>query len=279
MHLFFTDDTFKQQGVSRAGVPFLCDAQMRLVDAPNRYLRYIAIISGKTSSPRTWETYGNHLYEFFSFLESNQLRWDLIGIAEMAAWRDTMRKRECSRSTVNQRLRCAQAFFQWASDSDLIEKSPIATVSVRVTKRGGLLSHIDTSANRTTANVLTLPQYEAPPQFIHIRDAFAFISALTSHTLKHMAYLALLSGMRRDEIISLSFKVLPNPCGLDSRKLVPMRLDANLTPTKGSKTRTVMVPYDLAAALWNYFCMEWPLRQRMFEQRHRRETTRLFFVH
>lgn len=276
MQLFFTDDSFKQNGIRRPGIPFLCDAQMRLVDAANNYFRYIAIISGRTSSPRTWETYGNHLYEFFSFLESNELAWDRIGLVEMANWRDTMRIRQCSRSTVNQRLRCAQAFYQWAAESGLIERSPIVTQSVRATKRGGLLAHLDTSANLTAANVLTLPHSEAAPKFLYIFDAFAFISALTSHTQKHMAYLALLAGLRRDEIISLSYRVLPNPCGLDIKKLVPMRLDANLTPTKGSKTRTVMMPYDLVASLWNYFCIEWPIRHKKFERREQRESNRLF---
>ncbi len=276
MHLFYTDESFRPQGISRPGIPFLCDEQMRLVAAPNGYLRYIATISGRTQSRRTWETYGNHLYEFFSFLESNQLPWTQATLNDLANWRDSMRGRNCSRSTVNQRLRCAQHFYVWAQSAGLINEIPASYESVRVTKARSFLSHLDQSSNRTNASVLTLPTHDAVPNFLRLDDALNFIDALSSDTLKLMAFLGLLSGLRRDEITALSATVLPNPCGTDHSKPISMLLDAAKTPTKGSKTRMVVLPFDLAAALWQYFCEIWPIREQKYRSTHGRSTTRLF---
>src|SRR5450830_23816 len=101
MKLYFTDSGFIWKGLARPDIPFLCDGEMNLVNAPNAYLRYIATVKGRTRSENTWRTYGNHLYEYFSFLEANTLRWDAVSQTEIAAWRDTMLERQCARSTVN----------------------------------------------------------------------------------------------------------------------------------------------------------------------------------
>jgi site-specific recombinase XerD len=69
---------------------------------------------------------------------------------------------------------------------------------------------------------------------------------------------------------------VPNPAGNDSDKQLPMVLDANLTPTKGKKTRKVMLPYDLAVALWDYFCRQWPKRNTQHKRKYGRESTKFF---
>lgn len=65
MRLFLTDNTFKVHGQVYTGVPFLVDDEMALVNAPNDYLFYVSVVRGRTASAKTWQTYGNHLYEFF----------------------------------------------------------------------------------------------------------------------------------------------------------------------------------------------------------------------
>jgi len=73
MRLFVAGEEFVMNGMAYPGITFLCDKEMELVSAPNQYLPYIAVIRGRTRSPKTWLTYGSHLYEFFSFLEANDL--------------------------------------------------------------------------------------------------------------------------------------------------------------------------------------------------------------
>jgi hypothetical protein len=94
VELSFTDPEFTMSGVSLPGIPFFVDRNMRLVNIPNRFLYEIAVIHGRTRSPKTWKTYGNHLYEFFSFLEENTLEWNQVDQAQIAIWRNTMLDRK-----------------------------------------------------------------------------------------------------------------------------------------------------------------------------------------
>ncbi|OEZ85316.1 tyrosine recombinase XerC [Janthinobacterium sp. HH104] len=276
MQLFFTDSQFIWHGLPRPSVPFLCDEEMELVSAPNSYLRFIAAVNGRTRSVRTWHTYANHIYEFFSFLEANAIDWQLVTHPQVAAWRDGMIDRGCSRSTVNQRLNCVNGFYGWAVRSNLTQQTPFRTEEIRIAKNRGVLAHIDVSGHRFAANSLTMQSYRPVPQFLHLPKAISFLEAITPHGLKLMGYLALLTGMRREEIIGLNLNVLPNPCGHDPSRQMPMILQSSITPTKGMKTRTVMLPYDLAVALWNFLCSVWPKRNAEHMRRHGRESSRVF---
>jgi site-specific recombinase XerD len=276
MRLFLTNSEFSWQGVSRPGVPFLCDREMELVSAPNLYLRYVATVKGRTRSAKTWLTYGNHLYEFFAFLEANDLTWDAVNQSQIAAWRDAMLKRKCVHSTVNQRLRCVHAFYQWAKNSGITHSLPFLTQDIWVAKPRGFLSHVDASGGRFEANELTIQTHKPLPEFLHMDKAISFLEALTPHRLKLMGYLILLTGMRREEVVGMDYRVVPNLAGHDPDKLLPMVLEASLTPTKGNTTRTVMLPYDLAVAFWNYFSCDWPKLNLLHKQKHGKESHRFF---
>lgn len=276
MRLFVTGEEFATNGMSYPGIPFLCDKEMELVSAPNQYLRYVAVVRGRTRSLRTWRTYGHHLYEYFAFLEANDLAWDVVNQSQIAAWRDNMLKRNCTRSTVNQRLRCVHAFYEWSLRSGITHSLPFLTQDVWVAKPRGFLAHVDASGSRFAANELTIQTYKPVPKFLHMEKAIRFLETMSPHRLKLMGYLALLTGMRREEVVGLDYRVVPNPGGHDPDKMLPMQLDATLTPTKGNKTRTVMLPYDLSVALWEYF--KW-VRSKLgvlHKRNHGKESTKFF---
>ncbi len=177
MRLFLTDEQFVWKGVARPNIPFLCDADMELVAAPNEYLRFVATVKGRTRSVKTWETYGNHLYEFFAFLEANDLPWDAVNQTQFAAWRDAMLERKCSRATVNQRLRGVHAFYEWAMRSGKIHTFPFSTQDVWVAKPRGFLAHVDASGGRFAANELTVQTHKSLPKFLHMDKAVRFLDA------------------------------------------------------------------------------------------------------
>jgi integrase len=276
MKLFFTDSDFQIGGVPRPCIPFLCDRRMELVDAPNRYLWYVAAVRGRTQAPATWRTYGSHLLEFFAFLEDNDLQWTDVTVGTIAAWRDAMLERHCNRNTVNQRLRGVRTFYEWAQREGLVRTVRFTTQDVHVVRPTAFLGHIDASGGRTQVIELTLRTATPMLKFLRLDKAIRFLDALTPARVRLMGYLMLLTGMRREEVVALDYRALPNPAGRDPRKALPMILDGKTTPTKGSKPRTVMLPFDLAVALMDYFTFEWPAHLRQFERRHSFETTRLF---
>lgn len=276
MQKFLTDESFVHFGVARPGIPFLCDLDMELLEAPNEFLFHVATRKGRTRSPRTWAAYGDHLYEFFSFLEAHELRWQTLHEAHLAAWRDSMLERGNARSTVNQRLRLVYAFYRRASHRGIPHALPFSKHEVWAPRSSSFLAHVSGNSARRDALELTLREDQRLPPFLHLESAVAFVEALPNRLAKLMGYLALLTGMRREEVASLDYRVLPNAAGYDSSKQIDMILDKEVTPTKGRKTRTVKVPYDLAVALNTYFDLDWPKRHRKFKRVHGVETTRLF---
>lgn len=278
MRLFFTDGSFVTEGVSHPGIPFLVNGQAELVYSANRYLFYIAVVRGRTRAPTTWQTYADHLYEFFSFLEENNLSWDGVSQLQVAAWRNFMLGRGLSRSTINKRIGTVAAFYTWCLRAGLARTLPFDSQEVMVAKKKGFLAHIDVSGNRVQANELTLRTHPTLPKFLSIPDAVQFIEALSPRRNKLLAGLMLLSGLRREEACGLDIRVLPTPAGFSPGKAIRMTLDPKLTPTKGTKERWVMVPYELLGHLFDYMMSERPKLAKIYSKRHGKDTTKLFLT-
>jgi site-specific recombinase XerD len=278
VRLFFTDATFLSAGSPKPGIPFLADSEAVLVDSANRYLFYIACIKGRTSAPSTWSTYGDHLYEFFSFLEENDLVWNHVGESQVAAWRNGMLARGLKRTTCNGRIRTVAAFYTWCKRRGLVDNLPFDREEVFVAKPKGFLAHVDASGNKVEANDLTLPSTRPLPKFLTLRQAGAFIEALSPERTQLVAWLMLLCGLRREEAAGLDIRVLPSPAGHDPSRAIKMTLDPAQTPTKGSKERWVNLPYPLAGKLHDYLMRERPPLTKKFKKKYGRHTTKLFLT-
>lgn len=279
MRLYTTDSSYVVAGMPRPGIPFLCDRDSELVTAPNRYLDHIAVIRGRTRSNKTWRTYGEHLYDYFSFLEDNALDWLTIDERALAAWRDGMAARGNRTTTINARLRCVQRFYEWATHSGHASALPMSSSAVSVSRPGKFLAHIDAGGGRAMVNELTLREPRKLPRYLSIGQAIQFLDGLSPARVRLMGYTMLLTGMRREEVASLDYRVVPNPAGQPMERALDMVLDPHLTPTKGSKQRTVKVPYLLGCALYEYFTWERPKLERLFSSKHGVDTTKLFLTH
>ena len=278
MRIFFTNDAFVKHGTAMPGIPFLADASAQLVESANRYLYHVAAIRGRTRSRNTWRTYGDHLYEFFAFLEANSLLWNVVGESHIAAWRNQMLSRHLKRDTINQRIRAVSAFYTWCKRTKLVADIPFGTESVLVRKIPGFLAHVDGSGNRATANELTLPTVRALPKFLSLPQAIRFVTSLAPARTQLVAMLMLLCGLRREEAAGLDIRVLPSPAGCDPGKSIRMTLDPALTPTKGNKERWVNLPYALAGQLFDYQMRERPKLAHAYKRKHGAQTTKLFLT-
>lgn len=276
MELFFTDNEFKVLEVGIPGVPILVDSEMRLATIPNRFLYHQAVIRGRTESPHTWRTYGSHLYEYLSFLEENGLAWDEVNETHLAAWRISMFERGNKQTTVNQRLRLVQKFYQWAVIEAHISSLPFDTEDVWVAKPKGFMAHTDATGNRIEASELTTKEKKKHPKFLHIDQAIEFIKKLTPQRLQLMAYTILLCGLRRIEVCTLNIDCVPNPAGNPSSRGLWMTLDPINMTTKGAKERNVIVPYDLAVSLWRYKVFDRPKLAKKHLAKYTQEPESLF---
>ncbi|MBA3998144.1 MAG: recombinase [Candidatus Accumulibacter sp.] len=278
MRLFRTDATFTKNGVPLPGIPFLASSKAQLVEPANQYLFYVAAVRGRTRSPATWQTYADHLYEFFSFLEENDLDWSQVSREQMAVWRNSMLDRGLSRNTINKRISTVSVFYSWCLHHQLTSTLPFSTQEVFVSKPKGFLAHVNVSGNQVQANELTLRTHRPLPKFLTIPEAVRFIDALSPRRVQLVAYLMLLCGLRREEACGLDIRVLPSPAGHSPNKAIKMTLNPSNTPTKGMKERWVMVPYSLAGHLFDYMMRERPPLAKRYAKRYGHVSTKLFLT-
>ena len=180
------------------------------------------------------------------------------------------------RSSINQRLRGTFSFYKWAFREKLIQFLPFSNEEISVKKSPGFFAHLEFNHGRYLANELTMQTYSPIPKFLAIQKSIQFCDQLTPRRLRLMGYLMLLTGMRREETAELRYIVVPNPAGHDSKKQLPMQIGGKLSPTKGGKERVVMLPYDLAVALNDYFIFERSKLAKKFKRKYGYESEKFF---
>lgn len=250
--LIFTTDAFRPYGVSAPGVPMLLDRQLRLVEPACAWLMHIALVRGRTRSPQTWRSYGEALYDWWQTLEANGWRWDRVGVAEIAAYRDHwlsrpsgLTSRPYARSTINSRLRVVGLFYRWCAASGLIPQAPFAVSDVAVgrSRPAGFLAHADASGGVVTASTLTLRQAPTLPRALTpgaIREIVAGMGARDRLIVEW----AVMTGARRMELAGLCVAMLPRVDAAPSFAGLPVA-SIRLDVTKGGKRRFVYPPLPL----------------------------------
>ena len=112
------------------GRPFLLGSQMRWELEPNAFLARLSIISGRTSSPRTWRSYAYQLADWLSFCE----RLALSGGASRAEHRDyrnilgsessPQTGRPLKRTTIDHKLSVICGFYLFVQKKGWIDALP-----------------------------------------------------------------------------------------------------------------------------------------------------------
>lgn len=76
MRQFVTTEDFIFNGQSLPGIPLLVDAECVPVPVVNSYMMHVVLQKGRAHSPHTWQNHCDSLYDYFSWLEVQKLRWD-----------------------------------------------------------------------------------------------------------------------------------------------------------------------------------------------------------
>lgn len=291
MRLGFTDDSFVVHGQSHRCIPFLVDRNGIAVTPVNDWLFHQAVIrKGRVQSPKTWESYGRSLYDYFAFLEVNDLVWnsEASAVSPLALWRnwslalkDAATQRPLlEHSTIALRLRTICRFYEWAQRDGYLEKLPFGEEMVTLPPRrdgGGVLAHLSPAAARkVTVNELSLRVFKKLPKILSLADAKRFLAALATGRERLMARLMLQTGIRRSEATTFPAKYVFDPGNADPRRGVKVRLSPRDMTIKNSRERDIFVTPSLMHLLWRYLVLTRTPLARLHQRRAGRDSPRLF---
>ena len=260
MRFVLADKNLVVQGRSFEGFPLLINDDGDAIQPAQNWLWHVLGKSGRTSSIKTWESYGRAVYDFFGFVLTNSYDWTkpappgMPGAIE--AWRDWSRGTlGLQASTINQRLRIVVRFYKWAVEEHHIERVPFDYVEVQTSRRPGFLAHVDSTGGKVSTPEILLPQTQQTIRFLTKDQIGVCHDALSNTTHQLMYELMVRTGMRQIEC-----RTFPDAYAFDPERRkdlhpgqkIRLHLDPTDMDTKNSKSRDIDVPYDLMDKLWAY---------------------------
>jgi len=263
--LIHSTEDFTIQGISYPSIPILVNREMEVVEPVLRFIVYQAVHNGKVRSKKTIQSYANSLYDFFSFVEANNLKWnqscksdestEVTVVALYRNWSVSLTGNAALKaSTINTRLAAIRVFYEHCLKRGIIDRLPWDGIR-------RIEQHDNQSAMRHTRGVkytdstdLRLKTFKQPPKILTLLQAKQLIHSIDNSTFSLIVKLALTTGMRREELITFQLESVFKPSSSQMNK----RLPVDLIPkpggqrTKGSRSRTIYIPAPLMMELYDY---------------------------
>lgn len=262
MRLIFSTDEFKLNNVSYPGFPLILNKDMELVEPALQFLVAHCIKRGRVRSTKSWEAYGQSIYDYLAFLEANNLDWRKYdyggGHSILAAYRDwSLSIVGLSPNTVNYRLRIIIQFYHYSYRNEWVGSLPFDLETIRVVKPKGVLAHTDATGGLKISPDVMLKTQHTPLKVLSKLQIKQFLETVKNPTQKLIARLALSTGLRREELVTFPINYVVNPSDFYADKSI-IRVDLNPKhmKTKGDKPRGIDVPRALMEALWQYVLHE-----------------------
>lgn len=270
MRIFYTTTDFAYKGKAYPGVPFLCDDSMEIVTAVTDYLLWLALENAHTTSPATWQSHAETLYDYFSWLSANNLHWDTLPIkgpngeeiSNLASYRNwsadllTLETGEhrISASTIRKRLSQIMSFYRWALRRDRIAALPWEESFRAVMVHEGHASmYRHTRATRYALRDNLRPKVQAKPvPLLRLDQCRDLLTACGTQTLRLMTKLMLQTGLRNEECRTFPRKYVFDPSVQDPNRRIPLDLSPQDMAIKGSKHRRVYVSWQMMKDLFDY---------------------------
>ena len=256
MHVFFDND----------GRPFLLDSQMRWEVEPNAYLSRLSVVSGRTSSARTWRSYAYEFADWLSFCERLGLDWRRATELNIATYRNILAAevsphtgRALRRSTINHKLGVICQFYSFAHRKGWIDALPFDLEATRIPHRyeGNFNRQAKPEAGSLAGNSLRFREVKEELQIPPRREVRRFIKSFRSWRDQLIVEVLWLTGMRSAELCSLPLNALPEKPGELEKETVAIKITG-----KGEKQRAVLFPVRLLRSIERYIHMERSRRVR-----------------
>jgi site-specific recombinase XerD len=247
MHVFFDPE----------GRPFLLSSEMRWDLEPNAFLARLCVVSGRTTSPRTWRSYAYQLADWLSFCDRSGLAWRHATELNIATFRNLLASEACpqaarplKRGTINHKLTVISQFYRFAQKQGWIDALPFEIEAIRVRCRS-FVDPGNPAAAPAMGITLRLAERREDVQIPPRQDVRRFIKSFRNWRDRLIAESLWLTGMRSSEVCSLPLNALPEAPGSIERESVAIKILG-----KGEKWRAVLLPVRLLRSIDRYVHME-----------------------
>lgn len=260
MHLVWATEDLKLAARAVPGFPILLHEAMDSCLEANAFFRYY-LLRGTVGSKKSWPSIGRALYDFYSFLQAHDLRWDDVDRGEdknlVAAYRDyCFDVSRLKRATIRQRLIYVCAFYEFAQKQSWIDKLPFVYEDRRDVRRSaGFLQHADASGGVVSSRSVMPRAHRTLPKFLTKDETRELLGAATNPHHHMIIRTALQTGLRREELATFPLAYVIKPVLTSRDRNVRITLDpedGTGMKTKGSVRRTIVVSWALMRSLYHY---------------------------
>jgi integrase len=262
--LVFSTSSYKVDGQSLTGFPLLLDDNLYPLEPAQDFLFYLLLESGGPESQLTWCTYSRQIYDFFAFLNANQLQWNAppspAGRSVVALYRNwSVNEQKLSNTTVNARLRRVVQFYKWSFANGHINHLPFTQREIKVNRDTDFLAHIRTDSSKSMRPNVILRELKKPLRFTTADQARICLEKISNSSHRLLFELMLRTGLR-----SCEARTFPTSYVFDPTKridLVPgQMINVHLNPKdmsiKYRKPRVIDVPWGLMQDMFSYMSLE-----------------------
>jgi integrase/recombinase XerD len=260
MRLLAATDDLVIGGFACLGFPVLFWDSMELCVEVNAFLKSYLLRAAITSR-KSWEGTGRALYDYFSFLQANELEW-----------RDTERGEakellygyigycfeiaKLASDTVRQRVLYVCEFYKFCREKGWIHRLPFDYEERRGSRRRPLLAHLDQFGGKYLVPDVMPRKQKRIIKYLSLIQVKALLEATTNPHHKMILRCALHTGLRREELATfpLAYVFDPSRNGHNTRnvRITLDPYDGNGMKTKGRKTRDILMGRRLMSALHDY---------------------------
>ncbi len=215
MQLVFATRDYTVAGLPREGFPILLWSSMESCLPANRFLQHY-LQRGQISSKNSWTTIGRSLYDYFEFLEANELAWNDVDRDQtqrslVAGYRDyCLNELRQKLNTVRLRLLYVCEFYEFAFHRGWIPKLPFELEDRRSLTANSFLAH---ARGRPTTEVRDImPKRRPQPiKFLPRSQIHALLNAPANIHHRMLIRLALHTGLRREELATFPVAYVFDP--------------------------------------------------------------------
>lgn len=250
MKLIFSTPDFKVDGIPYPGFPILLNSRGRIVSVVLYFFIETLLNHVGARDIKTWIAYGQHIYDYFGYLEARGLNWraspegrTLSPISHYSVWCKEICKN--APGYINDKLRTIKRFYGWALENHYIVELPFRYVGGG-SRRNGIWQE----SQRTNVD------HKEHTQIIKVlsRSQAKEILSATNNPTHHAAYhLFLTSGLRAEELVTFPQKYVRDcrnfPSSVKSARVTLKKSDMD---TKFDKERTIPVSVNCMDILWRY---------------------------